>query len=192
MGPADGPECQFRAWAWKAVEHDDEPRKTQAPSADGTTHLLLSPHERLEKHAALVPPRAGHRSRIVPGPTSDGDESEDCSGHACTGDRPAGRHRLSWAKLLARVVHVDHGVCPTCGGAGGPDGTGVYPSLSQRDGAELARPADRAAGRVRSSRLIHPGATLVDFGIVNNVWECTDWLIVGRKTGHKLWWKDIA
>ena len=47
-------------------------------------------------------------------------------------------------------------------------------------------PADRAAGRVRSSRLIHPGATLVDFGIVNNVWECTDWLIVGRKTGPKL------
>ena len=106
--------------------------------------------------------------------------------HAPEGAEPPGRYRLSWAKLLARVVHVDHGVCPPCGGAGGPDGPGVYPSLSQRDGAELARPADRAAGRVRSSRLIHPGATLVDFGIVNNVWECTDWLIVGRKTGPKL------
>lgn len=102
------------------------------------------------------------------------------------------RGRNCWRGLFMRVVHIDDGVCPTCGGAGGPDGTEVYPSLSQRDGAELARPADRAAGRVRSSRLIHPGATLVDSGIVNNVWECTDWLIVGRKTGHKLWWKDIA
>ena len=67
-----------------------------------TTQLLLSPQELIEKLPALVPP-----------PATRTDEAEDGSGHA----RPAsGRHRLSWAKLLARVFRIDVRVCPDCSG----------------------------------------------------------------------------
>ncbi len=99
----------------------------KTPWSDGTTHLLLSPDELIEKLVALVPPprlnlvryhgvlapHAADRWRIVPEPATRADEAEDGCGHA----RPAsGRQRLSWAKLLARVFRIDVSVCPNCGG----------------------------------------------------------------------------
>ncbi len=100
----------------------------KTPWSDGTTHLLLSPHELIEKLVALVPPprlnlvryhgvlapHAADRSQIVPGPVAE--EAKAGCGHADAGDRPSGRHRFSWAKLLARVFRIDVSVCPECGG----------------------------------------------------------------------------
>ena len=96
--------------------------------SDGTTHLLFSPSELIEKLAALVPPprlnlvryhgvlapHAADRSRIVPGPAATVDEAASCSGQAPAGAEPPGRYRLSWAKLLARVFRIDVSVCPDC------------------------------------------------------------------------------
>lgn len=85
----------------------------------------------LEKLAALVPPPRTHliryhgvlapatadRDRIVPGPsqlTAAGDAVH--AGGDATGDTAARRHRVEWAKLLARVFQVDVTCCPACGG----------------------------------------------------------------------------
>jgi len=93
----------------------------KTPWDDGTTKLVVSPHELLERLAALVPPPRRHliryhgvlaphaadRARIVPVATA-----------ARTPDAPAaGRAagRLAWAQLLARVFRVDL-KCPACGG----------------------------------------------------------------------------
>jgi ribosomal protein S27E len=95
----------------------------KTPWANGTTHLLLSPHELLEKLAALVPPprlnliryhgilaaNARDRDRIVPGVD---DEPEA----TCQSDRQPCPRRLSWCQLLARVFAIDVTECPDCGG----------------------------------------------------------------------------
>ena len=101
----------------------------KTPWADGTTALLLSPSELIEKLAALVPPprihliryhdvlapAAADRHRIVPGPSEltrlDDGQTDD---HEPT-DHRARRHRVSWAKLLARVFQVEVTSCD-CGG----------------------------------------------------------------------------
>ena len=104
------------------------PRAASSPSRSrrpgpGTTHLLLSPHELLEKLAALVPPprlnliryhgilaaNARDRNRIVPG-------ADDEPGATCQFDRQPCPHRLSWCQLLARVFAIDVTECPDCGG----------------------------------------------------------------------------
>ncbi|MEW6755716.1 MAG: transposase [Candidatus Latescibacterota bacterium] len=95
----------------------------KTPWADGTTHLILSPHELLEKLAALVPPprlhliryhgvlapHAAQRAQIVPTPPLPPAPSGPAPAAACPG-------RRSWALLLARVFRVDVTVCPACGG----------------------------------------------------------------------------
>ncbi len=98
----------------------------KTPWADGTTHLVLSPLELIEKLAALVPPprlnliryhgvlapNATDRAAIVPGPQAEADE-ETCNGrHA---ELPS-TYRRSWATLLARVFRIDVTKCPDCGG----------------------------------------------------------------------------
>ena len=101
----------------------------KTPWADGTTSLLLSPQELLEKLAALVPPprlnlvryhgvlaaNAADRSQIVPGPK---EQVEALAAPTSDGERPTAqrRHRLAWAVLLARVFQFDVTECPTCGG----------------------------------------------------------------------------
>ena len=99
----------------------------KTPYRDGTTHLVMTPLEFLQRLAALVPrprlhlirfhgmlaPNAALRSQIVPGEadpvpnTADGD-----------GDRSAAstRARMSWAQLLKRVFAIDITACPQCGG----------------------------------------------------------------------------
>ena len=95
----------------------------KTPWSDGTTHLLLSPHELLEKLAALVPPprlnliryhgilapNARDRASIVPG----GENEPEC--HCESSHQPC-PHRLSWCQLLARVFSIDVSACPDCGG----------------------------------------------------------------------------
>jgi hypothetical protein len=92
----------------------------KTPWDDGTTHLLLSPLELLEKLAALVPPprinlvryhgvlaaHARDRDKIVPA----GKRKRDEAGRAA-----ASKNRLAWAALLARVFQFDALECD-CGG----------------------------------------------------------------------------
>ena len=83
----------------------------KTPWSDGTSHLLLSPMELLEKLAALVPPprfhllryhgvlapRARDRDRIVPTqPVAESTAADRAS------SAPPCGHRLEWAALLAR------------------------------------------------------------------------------------------
>ena len=99
--------------------------KLKMPWSDGTTHLVLSPEELIEKLAALVPPRlnlvryhgvlapsAAARAQIVVGPPA---EEAEAGGNG--EPTPVGRaHRLAWAVLLARVFRIDVTLCPQCGG----------------------------------------------------------------------------
>ena len=99
----------------------------KTPWSDGTTHLVLSPLELIEKLAALVPPprlnlvryhgvlapNAASRDRIVPGPQEV--LAEGCA-HAEQASIPRAVYRLPWARLLARVFRVDVTECPACGG----------------------------------------------------------------------------
>jgi len=94
--------------------------------ADGTCQLVLSPQELLEKLAALVPPprlnlvryhgvlapACPDRAQIVPGPSALA-QTEGCE-HDTRGGRRT--HRVSWAKLLARVFQYYVSVCPSCSG----------------------------------------------------------------------------
>jgi hypothetical protein len=102
---------------------DDERLAFQlkTPWADGTTHLVLSPLELIEKLAALVPPprvnlvryhgvlaaHAKDRDKIVP-KKPDAQKLRE--------ERGASRNRLLWAALLARVFAIDVTKCPRCGG----------------------------------------------------------------------------
>ena len=97
----------------------------KTPWSDGTSHLLLSPMELLEKLAALVPPprlhllryhgllapRARGRGRIVPAKPVEESTAADRASSV-----PPCAHRLRWATLLARVLGADLSACAACGG----------------------------------------------------------------------------
>ena len=103
--------------------------KLKTPWRDGTTHLVMSPLEFLQRLAALVPrpklhlirfrgvlaPHAKLRALVVP---QGSDELADAAQPAawepkCVHYRPV---RLSWAKLLKRVFDLDLEHCANCGG----------------------------------------------------------------------------
>lgn len=107
------------------------------PWRDGTTAIVLSGPELLERLVALVPAPRRHllryhgtlapnhrwRARIVPRPSARSRERSACTGHGCDGQvqgleggaasRPG---RLSWAELRRRVFGSDLS-CPRCGAA---------------------------------------------------------------------------
>ena len=99
----------------------------KTPYRDGTTHLVMSPLEFLQRLAALVPrprlhlirfhgvlaPHAALRSQIVPGEADQAPNTADGDG-----DSPSAstRARMSWAQLLKRVFAIDLTTCPQCGG----------------------------------------------------------------------------
>ena len=91
---------------------------------DGTTHIVMSPLEFMQRLAALVPrprlhlirfhgvlaPNAKLRREIVPSPP------EQATAPAC--DHAQGAPALlSWARLLKRVFDIDIEHCPNCGGS---------------------------------------------------------------------------
>jgi hypothetical protein len=93
----------------------------KSPYRDGTTHIVMSALEFMQRLAALVPrprlhlirfhgvlaPHAKLRAAIVPGTAKK--PSEQACEHA---RRPA---RMSWARLLKRVFDIDIERCE-CGG----------------------------------------------------------------------------
>ena len=101
----------------------------KTPWRDGTTHLVMSPLEFMQRLAALVSrPRlhlirflgvlalnAKLRAQVVPqepDPPALAAPSAGCEA-TCAHRRPV---RLSWAKLLKRVFEIDMAHCPNCGG----------------------------------------------------------------------------
>lgn len=95
----------------------------KSPWRDGTTHIVMSPLEFMQRLAALVPrprlhlirfhgvlaPNAGLRAAIVPRPAPKVSVPADKHPHGV----PA---RMSWARLLKRVFEFDLEHCPQCGG----------------------------------------------------------------------------
>ncbi len=96
------------------------------PFRDGTTHIVMSPLELLQRLAALVPrprlnlirfhgvlaPNAKWRSQIVPEPPAE----DETSAEAAEEGGVKGRRYISWARLLKRVFDIDVTTCPNCGG----------------------------------------------------------------------------
>ena len=105
----------------------------KTPWRDGTTHLVMSPLEFMQRLAALVPrprlhlirfhgvlaPNAKLRARVVPqellqAPKRAPQKAKPAECEAnCAHHRPV---QLSWAKLLKRVSELDLEHCPNCGG----------------------------------------------------------------------------
>ena len=103
--------------------------KLKTPWRDGTTHLVMSPLEFMQRLAALVPrprlhlirfhgvlaPNAKLRALVVPQepePPAQATQPTECEAN-CEHHRPV---RMSWAKLLKRVFDLDLEHCPNCGG----------------------------------------------------------------------------
>ena len=109
--------------------------KLKTPWRDGTTHLVMSPLEFMQRLAALVPrprlhliryhgvlaPNAKLRALVVPQGPEQAEQAEQASDVAATGQceaqaalaRPG---RISWARLLKRVFDIDMQRCPHCSG----------------------------------------------------------------------------
>ena len=99
----------------------------KSPYRDGTTHIVMSPLELMQRLAALVPrprlhlirfhgvlaPHAKLRAQIVPSvPVS---VPETCDHHAQSPPASAPA-RMSWACLLKRVFDINAEHCASCGG----------------------------------------------------------------------------
>ena len=99
----------------------------KTPYRDGTTHIVMSPLEFLQRLAALVPrprlhlirfhgvlaPNAKLRPQIIPSPPAN--VVDNPPGHGET-LHPSASARMSWAQLLKRVFDIDMEHCPNCGG----------------------------------------------------------------------------
>ncbi len=108
--------------------------KLKTPWRDGTTHLVMSPLEFMQRLAALVPrprlhlirfhgvlaPNAKLRPLVVPqGPQRPQVQEADAEAAApaeCEVETFQARpQRISWARLLKRVFDIDMQHCPICG-----------------------------------------------------------------------------
>ena len=111
----------------KVQQNGDVVLKLKSPYKDGTTHLVMTPLEFLQKLAALVPrprlnliryhgvlaPNAKLRSQVVPKLAED-------KPNETTADEefllPKPKQYISWARLLKRVFNIDIETCPHCQG----------------------------------------------------------------------------
>jgi len=103
------------------LSEDEYGFKLKTPWSDGTTHIILSPMELIEKLAALVPPprinqvryhgvlapNSKNRAAVVPKKPSEEELRKN---------RGASKNRLLWAALLKRTFNLNMAVCSHCGG----------------------------------------------------------------------------
>ena len=106
--------------------------KLKTPWRDGTTHLVMSPLEFMQRLAALVPrprlhlirfhgvlaPNAKLRARVVPqGPPAQAWAATETTADTECEVQAVRRQprRMSWARLLKRVFDIDMRHCPNCG-----------------------------------------------------------------------------
>ena len=99
--------------------------KLKSAFLGGTTHLLFTPGEFIEKLSAIIPPpkshlvkwsgvfapNSKHRKMIVLKPDN---KKGIINKENCTSENPLKNY--PWAKMLARVFQIDISVCDTCGG----------------------------------------------------------------------------
>jgi len=109
----------------KVRENGDVVLKLKSPYRDGTTHIVMSPLEFLQRLAALVPrprlnltryfgvlaPNAKLRAQVVPKA-----KEEPVAGAGEEAPERGWGQRMSWARLLKRVFDIDLEHCPHCGG----------------------------------------------------------------------------
>ena len=115
------------AGSLEKVSDDKYVFKMKCSWSDGTSHIVLSAHELLEKLAAIVPPQRSHitryhgilapnskhRAKVVPaGADEDDEQNEAANERKRTGST---KYRLTWAALLARVFKIQVDRCPVCG-----------------------------------------------------------------------------
>ena len=126
---------------------------------DGTTHVVLSPTEFIERLAAQVPPprrhmvtyhgvlapAAGYRDQVVPEDRPYRDavhrHRKKASTEADEGDRPKRRPAL-WAELLMRTFGMDALHCPLCGGRRELIALITQPHTAQRILVAMGLPAE--------------------------------------------------
>ncbi len=96
--------------------------KLKSPWSDGTSSIILTPMEFLERLVAIVPPpnknmirysgvfasNSRLRKQIVPKPEDEACEEPKPSKH------PTTKKHWSWAKLMRRVFEIDVRECPRC------------------------------------------------------------------------------
>lgn len=99
--------------------------RLKRPWFDGTTHLVLSPSELIERLIPLIPrprshivryhgvlaPAAGWRFQIVPAPHASDPKPLRQEGSPSVRD-----DRIPWAALLMRTFRTDVLACPRCAG----------------------------------------------------------------------------
>lgn len=97
---------------------------------DGTSHIVYSPLEFLEKLVALIPPFRSHllrysgvfgphsklRARVIPQKPIEMAAAGDAGGISQDSDKPKKKWRIPWARLLKRCFKVDMEKCAHCGG----------------------------------------------------------------------------
>lgn len=102
--------------------------RLKTPYSDGTTHLLFSGLEFVEKLAALIPPPRIHltrffgclaphakiRSQIIPKKPQTSVQAPNSASPRLTASQLSRPKR--WAELLARVFDIDMQTCHHCGG----------------------------------------------------------------------------
>ena len=108
------------------TSNGDVSYRLKRPFSDGTTHVVFSPMELMEKLAALIPRPHSHRVRyhgvlaansrlrpkIVPKPPKS-----DSGPSTVDEDKPASSTKhISWAKLLKRVFGFEIESCSKCSG----------------------------------------------------------------------------
>ncbi len=95
--------------------------KLKRPYDDGTTHIVMTPLQLLERLAAIVPrprvhltrfsgalaPHYKYRSLVVPKPKDPA---------IPMAEKAKPKSRMSWARLLKRVFNIDVSICNKCGG----------------------------------------------------------------------------
>ncbi|HEY6353454.1 MAG TPA: transposase, partial [Burkholderiaceae bacterium] len=110
--------------------------KLKTPWRDGTTHLVMSPLEFMQRLAALVPrprlhlirfhgvlaPNARLRALVVPQApparaqaTTEAAAAAECEIESEVEPVQARPQRISWARLLKRIFDIDMQHCPNCG-----------------------------------------------------------------------------
>ena len=140
----------------------------KTPYRDGTTHIVMSPLEFMQRLAALVPrprlhlirfhgvlaPNAKLRAEIIPGGAVNVNAPSAEHSDALPPSAPA---RMSWARLLKRVFDIDIEQCSQCGGPLKIVAAIEDPTVKARPTEEPAWRAEDAAPRSSPISACPPG-----------------------------------
>ena len=103
----------------KSLENGTVQVKLKTPWSDGTTHLIFTASEFIEKLIALIPPPWFHMVRYFGVFVSNAKYRNEVVPSASTPKLPKQKkpRYIKWADLLKRVFNVDVSKCSECGGA---------------------------------------------------------------------------